>query len=107
MSRGRKRKKNTFWWKVLLFILILIAAAIFLGRSQEEKAKETVWQDGSMLRIGDLQVDAREGMVYLDAVQADYEQYYGSDIWNYVVDSQGNTMEDSRRSPSEAPQAPC
>ena len=45
-----------------------------------------------MLRIGDSQVDYREGMVYLNAVQEDYEQYYGSDIWKYAVDSQGNTM---------------
>ena len=45
-----------------------------------------------MLRIGDTQVDYREGMIYLNAVQEDYEQYYGSDIWKYAVDSQGNTM---------------
>lgn len=45
-----------------------------------------------MLRIGDTQVDYREGMVYLNAVQQDYEQYYGSDIWKYAIDAQGNTM---------------
>ena len=45
-----------------------------------------------MLRIGDTQVDYREGMIYLNAVREDYEQYYGSDIWKYAVDSRGNTM---------------
>ena len=45
-----------------------------------------------MLRIGDSQVDYREGMVYLRAVQEEYEQYYGSDIWMYAVDGKGNTV---------------
>ncbi len=93
MSRGRNRKKSTIWLKLLLFVAILVVgAAFFFFRDQEEKEKETVWQEGSMLRIADIQVDSREGMVYLHAVQEDYEQYYGSDIWKYVVDSRGNTM---------------
>lgn len=53
---------------------------------------KTVWNDGSMLRIGDSQVDYREGIVYLRAVQEEYEQYYGSNIWMYAVDGQGNTV---------------
>ena len=93
MSRGRNRKKSTIWLKLLLFVAVLVVgAAFFFNRDQEEGQKETVWQEGSMLRIGDTQVDSREGMVYLHAVQEDYEQYYGSDIWKYVVDSRGNTM---------------
>lgn len=91
MNRRRKKKRRALP-KLLGFIIILVAAAVFFGRSGEEKEKETVWLDGSMLRIGDSQVDYREGMVYLDAVQRDYEQYYGSDIWDYAVDAQGNTM---------------
>jgi len=69
-----------------------VLAAVFFGRKNEDKEEETVWQEGSMLRIGDTQVDYREGMIYLNAVQEDYEQYYGSDIWKYAVDSHGNTM---------------
>jgi len=91
MSR-RRNKKSSPWLKVLIFIVVLVLAAIFFGRRGEDKEEETVWQEGSMLRIGDNQVDYREGMVYLNAVQEDYEQYYGSDIWKYAVDSQGNTM---------------
>ena len=90
MSRSRNRRKPV-WPKLLLFVVILVLAAVFFGR-QEDKEKETVWQEGSMLRVGDTQVDYREGMVYLNAVQEDYEQYYGSDIWKYAVDSNGNTM---------------
>lgn len=90
MSRSRNRRRPV-WPKLLLFVVILVLAAVIFGR-QEDKEKETVWQDGSMLRVGDTQVDYREGMVYLDAVQEDYEQYYGSDIWKYAVDSNGNTM---------------
>jgi len=91
MSRRRK-KKSSVWPKIIIFVVILVLAAVIFGRKGEEKEEETVWTEGSMLRIGDTQVDYREGMVYLNAVQQDYEQYYGSDIWKYAVDSQGNTM---------------
>lgn len=91
MSR-RRNKKRSVWLKILIFIVILVLAAVIFGRKGEEKPEETVWQEGSMLRIGDTQVDYREGLVYLDAVRRDYEQYYGGDIWKYAVDSQGNTM---------------
>ncbi len=91
MSR-RRNKKSSVWLKVIIFILVLVLAAVIFGRKGEEKPKETVWQEGSMLRIGDTQVDYREGLVYLNAVQQEYEQYYGSEIWQYAVDAQGNTM---------------
>lgn len=91
MSR-RRNKKSSVWPKIIIFIVVLILSAIIFGRRGEEKPEETKWQEGSMLRIGDTQVDYREGMVYLNAVQEDYEQYYGSDIWKYAVDSQGRTM---------------
>lgn len=92
-SRGRRRK--SFWPWILLLVAIVAGVVVwFLNREEvtEEKEKKTVWLEGSMLRIGDHQVDYREGMVYLDAVREDYETYYGSDIWKYAVDSQGNTM---------------
>ena len=91
MSR-RRSKKSSVWPKILIFVLILVLAAVIFGRKKEDKKEDTVWQEGSMLRIGDTQVDYREGMVYLNAVQEDYEQYYGSDIWKYAVDSHGTTM---------------
>lgn len=91
MSRRRKQKSSVLP-KILIFVLILVLAAVFFGRKNEDKEEETVWQEGGMLRIGDTQVDYREGMIYLDAVQEDYEQYYGSDIWKYAVDSNGNTL---------------
>ncbi len=91
MSRKRN-KKSSVWPKIAIFVLVLVLTAVIFGRKGEEKQEETVWLEGSMLRIGENQVDYREGMVYLNAVQEDYEQYYGSDIWKYAVDSQGNTM---------------
>lgn len=91
MSRRRK-KKSSVWLKILIFVVVLVLAAVIFGRKGEDKPKETVWQEGSMLRIGDTQVDYREGMIYLNAVQQEYEQYYGSEIWQYAVDAQGNTM---------------
>ena len=91
MSRRRSKKKSV-WPKISIFVVILVLAAVIFGRKGEEKEEETKWLEGSMLRIGDTQVDYREGMVYLNAVQQDYEQYYGSNIWKYAIDSQGNTM---------------
>lgn len=94
MSKREKKNRRTIWIKLLLFVVIFVFAGLyFVLREQEETDKnKTNWQNGSFLRIGDTQVDYREGMVYLDAVREDYEQYYGSDIWKYAVDSHGNTI---------------
>ena len=95
MAYGRRRKKNRWLLSsLLIFMLFLVVGTIFLSEKKKEEKKEdkTVWQEGSMLRIGDTQVDYREGLIYLNAVQEEYEQYYGSDIWQYAVDSRGNTM---------------
>lgn len=89
--RTPKQKKSTFY-KLLVFVVIFVAAGLFFIMQGQEETEETVWQNGSFLRIGDTQVDVREGMIYLDAVRADYEQYYGSDIWKYAIDSEGNTV---------------
>ena len=90
----RNRNNKTLWLKLLLFLVIFIAviAVVILVNSIGEKEKKTVWQEGSMLRIGDTQVDYREGLIYLNAIQEEYEQYYGNEIWNYAVDSNGTTM---------------
>lgn len=91
MVKGRK-KKNTLGLKVCLFVVIFVVAAVFFLWKDMKKETKTVWQEGSMLRIGDTQVDYREGMIYLNAVQEDYEQYYGNGIWDYVIDSEGTTL---------------
>ena len=96
MSRRKEKKKKarTFFARFFVFIAIFVFAALFFViREQEQTGKQkTQWQTGCFLRIGDTQVDAREGLVYLNAAKEDYEQYYGSDIWEYVVDAQGNTI---------------
>ena len=92
--RKGKKKKGTFFARLFVFLVIFVFAGLFfVMREQEETGKEkTNWQTGSFLRVGDTQVDYREGLVYLDAARADYEQYYGSDIWEYVVDDRGGTI---------------
>lgn len=97
MSRGReKKKKSTFFARVLVFVVIFVFAGLFfvLREQEQTEKKKTEWQTGSFLRIGDTQVDYREGLVYLNAAAEDYEQYYGDEIWDYVVDAQGNTIAD-------------
>lgn len=76
----------------MVLLLCFSTLVLFSGCGLGKGNQKTVWNDGSMLRIGDLQVDYREGMVYLQAVQEEYEQYYGSDIWMYAVDGKGNTV---------------
>ena len=95
MRNGRRKKNNhSGLLKILLFVVIFVGAAVFFGRERTQEEEEFTWLEGSMLAIGDLQVDYREGMVYLHAVRMDYEQHYGSDIWQYAVDSHGNRMGD-------------
>lgn len=72
------------------FLLIVAAGVLFSVMFQKDEASS--WKDGAMLRIGTAQVDYREGLVYLNAVQQDYEQYYGNDIWQYEVDTDGATV---------------
>ena len=91
--KNKKNKRNKkLLMKMVLFFVVFIGVIAIFSRSTEEKEKQTVWQEGSMLRIDDTQVDYREGLIYLNAVQEEYEQYYGNDIWKYSVDSTGNTM---------------
>jgi len=94
MARREKKRIRIFFARIFVFLLIFaFAAFFFILREQEQtKQKETNWLSGCFLRIGDTQVDYREALVYLDAAQKDYEQYYGSGIWEYVVDGQGNTI---------------
>lgn len=74
---------------------ILIAALLLGGCSLKKEEKQgTKWVDGAYLRIGDMQIDYREGLVYLDATRSDYEQYYGSEIWTYTVRADGSTLQD-------------
>ena len=94
MRNSRRKRKSNLWLKVLIFAVIFTGAAVFFGRGTQQKEEEFIWLEGSMLAVGDTQIDYREGMVYLYAVQEDYEQHYGSDIWRYAVDGQGNNMGD-------------
>lgn len=75
-------------------LLCIIVGMTGCGLFGGKEPAGTVWREGSMLRIGDSQIDYREGMVYLQAIQEEYEQYYGSDIWMYAVDGMGNSLGD-------------
>lgn len=77
-----------------LFAIILILVLTLSGCAVKKEEEGTKWAEGVYLRIGDTQVDYREGLVYLDATRRDYEQYYGSDIWSYVVNAEGGTLGD-------------
>ncbi len=78
-----------------LTAIILISLLFLTGCALTKKEEVgTKWVDGAYLRIGDMQIDYREGLVYLDATRSDYEQYYGSDIWEYTVKEDGSTLQD-------------
>ena len=53
MSRRRNRKSSP-WPKIVIFVAVLVLAAVIFGRKGENKEEETVWQTGSMLRVGDI-----------------------------------------------------
>ncbi len=78
-------------------LTIILCFAILAGGCSNpfvnEKKDDTVgWVDGAMLKVGEQQIDYREGLVYLDATKKDYEQYYGTDIWNYRIKTNGDTL---------------
>lgn len=93
MSRGRRKKKKR--GKLVLLVLmaaVLVLAGGYLRKHLPKNDKGTKWQEGCFLKVGDVQVDCREGMVYLDAAKSEYEKYYGEEIWDYPVDANGGTM---------------
>jgi len=100
MARGRRvKRRSSFFSKFLVFLLFFAFAGLFFVMQERDggntpKAPKTQWQDGCFLRVGTSQVDSREALVYLHAAKTDYEQYYGSDIWTYVVDANGTTIAD-------------
>ena len=50
------------------------------------------WLEGSVVRIGDTQVDYREAMLYLQSTTEEYEAMYGEDIWQYELAEDGSTL---------------
>ena len=50
------------------------------------------WQEGSVVRIGDMQVDYREAMLYLQSTKEEYEAMYGKEIWQYELAEDGSTL---------------
>ena len=50
------------------------------------------WQEGSVVRIGEIQVDYREAMLYLQSTKEEYEAMYGKDIWQYELAEDGSTL---------------
>ncbi len=72
---------------MLLVLMLLPGGCGALKR--EENKEETEWIEGAMLKVGDLQIDYREGLVYLDATRREYERYYGTGIWDYKINDKG------------------
>ncbi len=76
---------------LILLCLTLLAGGCTIFKQEEKEEKES-WVEGAMLKVGDQQIDYREGLVYLDATRKEYEQYYGTDIWNYRIKTNGDTL---------------
>ncbi len=94
MARRRKSKKG-FFAKLFVFLMVCLFTVLFIvmqGQDPAQMKHPTEWGDGTLLLVADKQVDYREGLVYMDAMQANYEQFYGEGIWEYVVDEHGSTL---------------
>ncbi len=76
---------------VLLSFLILITGC---GNAKKEKKNEDL-SDGTVFAIGGSKTDRHEAMVFLDAARKEYEISYGPDIWDYRIDPDGRTVEDT------------
>ncbi|MCR5153774.1 MAG: hypothetical protein K6B75_02890, partial [Lachnospiraceae bacterium] len=97
---NRRRQNNNIGAKLAvgaLIVILLILALIFRGVNpfgEERKEKEIEWNPDTVLKIGDSEMDKNEAYVYLLAKRAEYEQYFGGEIWNYEVDSDKGTIGD-------------
>ena len=60
--------------------------------SSEKHSEKTMWEEGSIVRIGDIQVDYREALLYLQSTKEEYEVMYGVDIWQYQLAEDGSTL---------------
>lgn len=79
------------WYFFLLTAAFLAFTACRTGK-HEEKTNTENWPAGAMMKVGDTYVSSAEGLVYLDATRQEYEQYYGTDIWNYRIRTNGDTL---------------
>lgn len=80
--------------RTIAICLTLAFSLLLQGCLFKKDPEGTKWSDGVMMRIGNQQIDYREGLVYLDATRRDYERYYGTDIWTYVCGADGSTLGD-------------
>lgn len=94
----RKKKKNMI--PILLMILVAIILAIGIGvkvwNSQNEDTKlvfTTGFDKDEIFRIGSLSCSKGEFMVYLTNTQNQYENVYGTEIWE--VSHDGMTLEEN------------
>ena len=74
----------------------LLGTACGKGDGNSATPTQTVgkngWQEGSVVRIGDIQVDYREAMLYLQSTKEEYEAMYGEEIWQYELAEDGSTL---------------
>ncbi|MBQ8823118.1 MAG: peptidylprolyl isomerase [Lachnospiraceae bacterium] len=83
----RRKKKNIVPLLLLAVILLVIGVVVGVkvwnGEGEEAKVIFTTgFEENELFRIGDLSCTKSEFMVYLTNTQNQYENVYGSEIWN-------------------------
>lgn len=94
--------------KASLFVLIAsITSASLLGCSKkddktadvsndvqvENEASNEDLSDKVVLTVGDVEVDYKEVLLYMQSYKEEYESLYGKDIWSYNINNEGDTFE--------------
>ena len=92
-------------WKLaaVLLCIILGLGAAGCGESGEDGNTDTtqaaggtdsIWDQEPVVHLGDIEISYRELMIYLQSTRQEYEDQYGSEIWDYVLDEDGMTVWD-------------
>lgn len=95
-SRRPGKNKN---WKFIGWVIItcaLVFTTLFEGINpfRKQKKSDIDWSYGSFLSVSGKQTDYREGLVYLVAKVAEYNEQYGKDIWSFKIDESSQTVFD-------------
>ena len=90
-------------WKLAAMLLCVILGVTGCGESSEDgnpdttlsdQGTDSIWDQDPVAQLGEITISYRELMVYLQSTRQEYEDQYGSEIWDYVLDEDGTTVWD-------------
>lgn len=84
---------------VLLCLVLGLSGCKKSGKEEKKPQTNTeesasIWDQAPVAVLGDIEISYRELMIYLQSTRQEYEEQYGSEVWDYALDSDGTTIWD-------------